>query len=175
MTYYCTNADVSLRLGLDSAQRQRASTRLTSAIRRATVYIDSIYRDYGRNTPSREVTTNTLNGAVSAGATTITLTDASTFSSAGNGNIDGDSFAWSGKSSNDLTGVTGISADHATGATVEEGELAEASRQICADYAAGLYLQDDAALSTTDPLRSPMLMERANDLLFRYAKLGSVD
>lgn len=175
MTYYCTNADVSLRLGLDSAQRTRASTRLTSAIRRATVYIDSIYRDYGRNTPSREVTTNTLNGAVSAGATTITLTDASTFSSAGNGNIDGDSFAWSGKSSNDLTGVTGVSADHATGATVEEGELAEALRQICADYAAGLYLQDDAALSTTDPLRSPMLMERANDLLFRYAKLGSVD
>lgn len=175
MTYYCTNADVSLRLGLDSAQRTRASTRLTSAIRRATVYIDSIYRDYGRNTPSREVTTNTLNGAVSAGATTITLTDASTFSSAGNGNIDGDSFAWSGKSSNDLTGVTGISADHATGATVEEGELAEALRQICADYAAGLYLQDDAALSTTDPLRSPMLMERANQLLFRYAKLGSVD
>ena len=75
MTYYCTNADVSLRLGLDSAQRARAATRLTSAIRTATVYIDSIYRDYGRNTPSREIATNTLNGAVAAGATSITLTD----------------------------------------------------------------------------------------------------
>lgn len=175
MTYYCTNADVSLRLGLDSAQRQRASTRLTSAIRRATVYIDSIFRDYGRNTPSREIATTTLNGSVSAGATTITLTDASSFSSAGNGNIDGDSFAWTGKSSNDLTGVTGISADHATGATVEEGEMAEALRQICADYAAGIYLQDDAALASQEPLRAPMLMERAKELLFRYAKLGSVD
>lgn len=175
MTYYCTNADVSLRLGLDSAQRQRASTRLTSAIRRATVYIDSIFRDYGRDTPSREIATTTLNGSVSAGATTITLTDASSFSSAGNGNIDGDSFAWTGKSSNDLTGVTGISADHATGATVEEGEMAEALRQICADYAAGIYLQDDAALASQEPLRAPMLMERAKELLFRYAKLGSVD
>ena len=175
MTYYCTTDDVSLRLGLDSAQRLRASTRLTSAIRRATVYIDSIFRDYGRDTPSREIATTTLNGSVAAGATTITLTSATSFSSAGNGNIDGDSFAWSGKSTNDLTGVTGISADHATGATVEEGEFAEVLRQICADYSAGIYLQDDAALASQDPLRSPMLMERADDLLFRYAKLGSVD
>tara|TARA_R110001592_G_scaffold360583_1_gene669212 strand:- start:932 stop:1459 length:528 start_codon:yes stop_codon:yes gene_type:complete len=175
MTYYCTTDEVSLRLGLDSAQRLRAATRITSAIRRATVYIDSIYRDYGRDTPSREIATTTLNGSVAAGATTITLTSASSFSSAGNGNIDGDTFSWTGKSSNDLTGVLGISADHATGATVEEGEMAEALRQICADYAAGIYLQDDAALASQDPLRSPMLMDRANELLFRYAKLGSVD
>ena len=74
-----------------------------------------------------------------------------------------------------LSGVQGISADHATGATVEEGEMAEVLRQICADYAAGVYLQDDAALSSQEPLRAPMLMERADDLLFRYAKLGSVD
>ena len=175
MTYYCTNADVSLRLGLDSAQRARAATRLTSAIRRATVYIDSIYRDYGRNTPSREIATNTLNGAVAAGATSITLTDSTSFSAAGNGNIDGDSFSWTGNAANVLSGVQGISADHATGATVEEGEMAEALRQICADYAAGIYLQDDAALASQEPLRAPMLMDRANDLLFRYAKLGSVD
>jgi hypothetical protein len=175
MTYYCTNADVSLRLGLDSAQRVRASTRLTSAIRRATVYIDSIYRDYGRNTPSREIATTTLNGSVVAGATSITLTSSSSFSTAGNGNIDGDSFSWTGNNANVLSGVQGISADHATGATVEEGEMAEALRQICADYAAGIYLQDDAALASQEPLRAPMLMDRANELLFRYAKLGSVD
>ena len=83
--------------------------------------------------------------------------------------------AWTGKSSNDLTGVTGISADHGTGVRVEEGEMAEVLRQICADYSAGIYLQDDAALAAQEPLRSPMLIERANELLFRYAKLGSVD
>jgi len=175
MTYYCTPADVSLRLGLDSAQRIRAATRITSAIRRATVYIDSIYRDYGRDTPSREIGFSTLNGAIDAGATTITLASAAAFASSGNGNIDGDSFAWTGKSSNDLTGVTGISADHGTGVRVEEGEMAEVLRQICADYSAGIYLQDDAALAAQEPLRSPMLIERANELLFRYAKLGSVD
>ena len=74
-----------------------------------------------------------------------------------------------------MSGVTGISADHATGVTVEEGELAEALRQICADYSAGIYLQDDAALATQEPMRSPMLIQRANEMLFRYAKLGSVD
>ena len=175
MTYYCTTDEVSLRLGLDSAQRLRAQTRLTSAIRSATVYIDSIYRDYGRDTPSREIATTTLNGSVAAGATSITLTSSSSFSATGNGNIDGDTFSWTGNNTNVLSGVLGISADHATGATVEEGEMAEALRQICADYAAGIYLQDDAALASQDPLRSPMLMDRANELLFRYAKLGSVD
>ena len=115
MTYYCTTDEVSLRLGLDSAQRLRAQTRLTSAIRRATVYIDSIYRDYGRDTPSREIATTTLNGSVAAGATSITLTSSSSFSATGNGNIDGDTFSWTGNNTNVLSGVLGISADHATG------------------------------------------------------------
>ena len=175
MTHYCGTADVSLRLGLDSAQRLRANTRLESAIRRASIYIDSIYRDYGRDAPSEAIAETTLNGAISAGATTVTLTSASSFSSAGNGNIDGDSFKWTGKSSNDLTGVTGVSFAHASGVTVQEGELAHIMREVCADYAAGIYLQDDAAAASQDPLRSPMLIDRANDLLFRYAKLGSVD
>ena len=175
MGHYCGTDDVSLRLGLDSAQRLRANNRLESAIRRASIYIDSIYRDYGRDTPSEAIAESTLNGAISAGATSITLTDASGFSTAGNGNIDGDSFAWTGKSSNDLTGCTGISFDHHNNSKVQEGELAHIMREVCADYAAGIYLQDDAALASQDPLRSPMLIERANDLLFRYAKLGSVD
>lgn len=49
---YCTNADVSIRLGLDSAQQTRASSRITSAITRATVYIDQEFRDYGRAAPT---------------------------------------------------------------------------------------------------------------------------
>jgi hypothetical protein len=175
MSHYCGTDDVSLRLGLDSAQRLRANNRLESAIRRASIYIDSIYRDYGRDTPSEATAESTLDGAISAGATSITLTDASDFSTSGNGNIDGDSFAWTGKSSNDLTGCTGISFDHHNNSKVQEGELAHIMREVCADYAAGIYLQDDAALASQDPLRSPMLIERANDLLFRYAKLGSVD
>ena len=172
---YCSTDDVSLRLGLDSAQRLRAETRLKSAIRRAGIYIDSVYRDYGRDTPSDATVETTLDGAITAGATTITLTDASSFASSGNGSIDGDSFKWTGKSSNDLTGCSNISFDHASGVTVQQGELAHIMREVCADYAAGLYLQDDAALASQDPLRSPMLMERAQDILFRYAKLGSVD
>ena len=97
MTYYCTTSDVGSRLGLDSAQRSRASTRLTSAIRRATIEIDLMFRDFGRDVPSDHIAETTLNGAISAGATTITLTSASSFSTAGNGNIDGDSFKWTGK------------------------------------------------------------------------------
>ena len=40
MVYYCSVADVGSRLGLDSAQRTRASSRLTNAIRRASIDID---------------------------------------------------------------------------------------------------------------------------------------
>ena len=47
MTYYCTNADVSLGLAL-TLLKELEHQLVTSAIRRATVYIDSIYRDYGR-------------------------------------------------------------------------------------------------------------------------------
>lgn len=175
MTYYCSTDDVSIRLGLDAAQKARATTRLTSVIRRATVEIDSVYRDYGRDTPSRETATTTLNGSVVAAAVTITLTSGTDFSAAGNGNIDGDSFAWTGKSTNDLTGCTGISADHATAATVEEGEFAAVMREVCADVAAGLYLQDEAALSTESALRAPIYAERGYSLLYRTAKLGTVD
>ena len=124
MVYYCSTSDVGSRLGLDSTQRTRAGTRLTSAIRRATIDIDQMYRDYGRDVPSKSIAETTLNGAISAGATTVTLTSGTGFSSAGNGNIDGDSFVWTGKSTNDLTGVTGISFDHASGVTVQEGEQA---------------------------------------------------
>ena len=91
MAYYCSISDVGSRLGLNSGQRDKANTRLTSAIRRATIDIDQCFRDYGRDVPSREIASTTLSGAVAAGANTITLTSASAFSSAGNGNIDGDS------------------------------------------------------------------------------------
>lgn len=49
---YCTNADVSLRLGLDAAQRTRADSRITSAVTRAGIMIDQEFRDYGRDAPT---------------------------------------------------------------------------------------------------------------------------
>ena len=74
MTYYCSTSDVGSRLGLDSGQRTRASTKLTGSIRRATIDIDQIFRDYGRDVPSKSIKDTTLDGAVVAGANTIVLT-----------------------------------------------------------------------------------------------------
>ena len=108
MVYYCITSDVGSRLSLDSGQRTRANTKLTSAIRRATIDIDQTFRDYGRDVPSKSIKDTTLDGAVVAGANTITLTSGTGFSSAGNGNIDGDSFKWTGKSTNNLTGVSAL-------------------------------------------------------------------
>jgi len=179
LSYYCSNADVGQRLGLDSAQRSRAATRLTSAIRRATIDIDQAFRDYGRDAPSREIGETTLNGAVAAGATSILLTDGASFASAGNGNIDGDSFSWTGKSTHTLTGVSGISADHLSGVTVQEGEFAHVIREICADLAASYYLEDDSVFQQgglrDGGLRTNTLRSRGNDNLSRLAHLGSVD
>ena len=174
---YCSASDLSIRLGLDNAQRDRAATRITSVIRRSGVVIDQMFRDYGRDVPSDHTAETTLNGAVSAGATTITLTSASGFSTAGNGNIDGDSFKWTGKSSNDLTGVTGVSYNHSSGVTVQEGEMAHVLREIAADLAASIYLEDEAAFHSAgaDPVRSNVLRARAEMSLTRLAHLGSVD
>ena len=178
MTYYCSTSDVGSRLGLDSAQRTRAGSRLTNAIRRATIDIDQEFRDYGRSAPSREIGETTLNGAVEAGATSIVLTSGSSFASSGAGNINGDSFSYTGKSTHTLTGVTGISADHADGTAVQEGEFAHVLREICADLAAAYYFEDESMFQTTTTdgsLRSSPLRERGENNLKRLAHLGSVD
>ena len=174
-SFYCSNADVANRLGLDAGQRTRASSRLESVIRRASIEIDMVYRDYGRTSPTSHLAETTLNGAVSAGATTITLSDASSFSSAGNGNVDGDSFAWTGKSSNDLTGVTGLSFDHATGKTVQEGELSHVLKEVCADLASCYYMEDETAFQDQTSPRVANLKKRAEQSLHRAARLGTVD
>ena len=74
MVSYCSSSDVGQRLGLNSAQRSAAATKLSSSIRRAAIDIDQEFRDYGRNVPSRETAQTTLDGAVAAGATTVNLT-----------------------------------------------------------------------------------------------------
>ena len=179
MAYYCSSADVGSRLGLNAAQRDRSTSRVNSAIRRATIDIDQEFRYYGRDAPSRETAETTLDGAVAAGATTVNLTSGTAFSTAGNGNIDGDSFAWTGKSTNQLTGVTGLSADHADDVTVQQGEFAHILREVCADLAASYYLEDEAVFhegSLDDGgIRGSILRERATANLRRIAHLGSVD
>lgn len=176
---YCSETDVSSRLGLDSQQRTRASSRIASAIRRASIDIDQEFLQYGRATPSENTAATTLNGAISAGATTITLTSASSFASSGNGNIDGDSFAWTGKSTNDLTGCTGISFDHLSAVSVQQGEFAHVLREVCADLASSYYLEDEAMFQTGATMsgghRSNVLQKRGLDNLRRLAHLGSVD
>lgn len=174
---YCSKNDISLRLGLDSAQRTRADSRLESVIRRAAIEIDQCFRDYGRDVPSDAIASSTLDGAISAGATSITLNDASSFSTSGNGDIDGDSFSWTGKSSNDLTGCVGISFEHHNASKVKEGEMVHVLREICADLAASLYLEDESVFHTSgsDPVRANVLRERSMSQLTRLAHLGTVD
>ena len=120
MVYYCSIGDVGSRLGLDSAQRTRATSKLTSAVRRATIDIDQCFRDYGRDVPSKSIKDTTLSGAVV------------------------DSFKWTGISTHTLTGVSGISFDHADGVAVQEGETAHVMREICGDIAASYYLEDES-------------------------------
>lgn len=180
MTYYCSTTDVGSRLALDSSQRTRAGTRLTSAIRRASIDIDQEFKQYGRQTPSKSIADTTLDGAISAGATTIDLTSASSFGTSGNGNIDGDSFAWTGKSTNQLTGCTGISFDHADNVSVQSGEMAHILKEVCADLSAAYYLEDEAVFQQgasfeKGGMRSNVLRQRGLDNLRRLAHLGSVD
>ena len=179
MVFYCTAADVGSRLGLNAQQHDRATSRINSAIRRAAIDIDQEFRYYGRTNPSRETGESTLDGTHAAGATTIDLASGTAFATAGNGNVDGDSFAWTGKSSNQLTGVTGLSFDHASGVTVQEGEFAHVLREICADLAAGYYLEDESTFQEggmfEGGMRGNMLRERGTVNLRRLAHLGTVD
>lgn len=70
-----------------------------------------------KNIPVADVS-STLNGAVSSGATSITLDDASQFPTSGTVACDGHKITYTGKSTNDLTGVSGVGAAIADGTTV---------------------------------------------------------
>lgn len=173
--FYCEVADVGSRLSLDASQRTRAETRIQRHIRQAAIEIDQVFLDYGRDEPSDHLADSRLNGAVSAGATTITLTDASSFSSAGDGSINGDGFSWTGKAGNDLTGCTGITFSHHNNDIVYEGKYVHVVREICADLAAASYLEDEGTMQTSADggLRGQALRKRAMNALNRLAHLGS--
>ena len=176
MASYCSSADVGSRLGLNSAQRTQAASRLTTGIRRSSIDIDQTFRDYGRDVPSKSIADSTTTSTLSAGATSIPVADSSGCSTTGNGNVDGDSFVWTGNSANTLTGVTGLSHDHASGVTVQEGEMAHVLREICADLAAAYYMEDEGTFQNTGGSeRGSTLRERGEFNLKRLAHLGSVD
>lgn len=63
-----------------------------------------------------------LSAAVSAGATSVALTagDGQYFGDTGDGLIEGDTFNWTGRTTDTLTGVTGITSDHAIYAGVSK-------------------------------------------------------
>jgi len=82
---------------------------------------DAFFVDSGL---SYEGVTNTLNGDITNAATTITLTDATDFTTSGAIKIGTEVITYTGKSSNDLTGcvraVEGAAAAHTSGDTVTQ-------------------------------------------------------
>ena len=51
---YCSVADVGSRIGLDSAQRSRAESRIERHIRQTAIYIDQTFVEYGREEPTEQ-------------------------------------------------------------------------------------------------------------------------
>jgi hypothetical protein len=77
----------------------------------------------GNTTTSNVSGQNTLNGAITSGATTLTLADGTEFNSSGTVRINSEYITYTGKSTNDLTGLTrgaynSTAAAHDDGATV---------------------------------------------------------
>lgn len=94
----------------------------------------------------------TLASPVLAAAATIPLASGqgARFATSGNGIIEGDTFAWTGKSTDTLTGVTGLDSGHGTGAiAVEKLDSTTYSSQpkgsVGAFFNNRIFVRDDAA------------------------------
>ena len=118
MVYYCSLNDVGSRLGLNSAQRSSANNKINSGIRRASIDINQEFRDYGRTAPSREQGESTTSAIANVKDTAVSVVNANDFATAGEGNIDGESFAWTGKNG----GVSALTIANA-GANYQAGTL----------------------------------------------------
>jgi len=118
MVYYCSLNDVGSRLGLNSAQRSSANNKINSGIRRASIDINQEFRDYGRTAPSREQGESTTSAIANVKDTTVSVVNANDFATAGEGNIDGESFSWTGKNG----GVSALTIVNA-GANYQAGTL----------------------------------------------------
>lgn len=96
-----------------------------------------------------------LQNAVLAGATEIDLQagEGVLFATSGSGMIEGDTFAWTGKSTDQLTGVTGLTSNHAAGSRViAELDSSTYSTQpkgsVGAIYKNRLFIRPDDAANT---------------------------
>jgi len=181
MVNYCDTADVGSRLGLDSAQRTRAESRLERCIRRAAIEIDQAFLDYGRDEPSGVIQETTLNSPIDISTDSTQFRVASFIgfdSNGGKGNIQGDTFTYTSLQnvggSHYIQGVSGLSFDHASGEIVQYGEFVHVVREICADIAAGFYLEDESSMQNNGDMRGTVLRERGMKNLTRLAHLGSV-
>jgi len=76
---------------------------------------------------------------------------------------------------NRLTGVTGLSFDHASGVTVQEGEIAHIIREVCADLAAGYIYEDQAVFGDGKDLRANTFRKRGTESLNRIAHHGGIN
>lgn len=74
----------------------------------------------GTNTKVYRIIRSPLNGAITTASTSVVVDDGTNFATSGTIEIEGDLIAYTGKSSNTLTGVTGISASHATDSPVRQ-------------------------------------------------------
>ena len=118
MVYYCSLNDVGSRLGLNNAQRSNANNKINSGIRRASIDINQEFKDYGRIAPSREQGESTTSAIANVKDTAVSVVNANDFATAGEGNIDGESFAWTGKNG----GVSALTIANA-GANYQAGTL----------------------------------------------------
>ena len=73
---------------------------------------------------------------------------------------------------NRLTGVTNVSVDHASGATVQEGDMAHVLREVCADLAAAFYMEDEGGTILSEQ-GGTVLRDRGTINLKRLAHLGT--
>jgi len=84
------------------------------------------------NYSSQNITiSTTLESAVSAGDTSVTVDDTNGFSDSGSGNINGDDFTWTGKTATTLTGIP------ATGGNALRAHAADSYVNYKTSYAAG--------------------------------------
>ena len=75
---------------------------------------------------------------------------------------------------NRLTGVTNISADHASGVAIQESAMAHILREVCADLAAAFYMEDEGG-TIMSARGGAVLRDRGTINLKRLAHLGTVN
>jgi len=125
--------------------------------------LGNIERKYSARYYPINTTTTTLNGSVSAGATTITVTSTNGFPSSGVFGVESNKITYTGKTSTSFTGCTGAVA-HATGKVVTsfvieysldaEGNeptysVLDYTDDYAVDFVAGMFMIHDLSYSGT--------------------------